>query len=133
MVEDDAMVRTDVTAQLGISVTGRYKPPTPRRRSRSSMMARFDLLFTDVIMPGPMNGRQLAEEVAKRRSTLKVLFTSGYTENAMVHHGRLDLGVLLLAKPYRRFELARMVRVALAAAPAARDGSERGSPAKQTA
>ena len=59
-------------------------------------------------MPGKMNGRQLADEMAKRRSPLKVLFTSGYTENAIIHHGRLDPGVLLLAKPYRKSELARM-------------------------
>jgi CheY-like chemotaxis protein len=74
---------------------------------------RFDLLFTDVIMPGTLNGRQLADEAAKRRP-IKVLFTSGYTENAIVHHGRLDPGVLLLAKPYRKSDLARMVRTALA-------------------
>jgi CheY-like chemotaxis protein len=76
--------------------------------------AKFDLLFTDVIMSGAMNGRQLADEVARRRPGMKVLFTSGYTENAMVHHGRLDPGVLLLAKPYRNAELARMIRRALA-------------------
>jgi CheY-like chemotaxis protein len=73
----------------------------------------IDLLFTDVIMPGAMNGRQLAEEALKRRSSLKTLYTSGYTENAIVHHGRLDSGVLLLAKPYRKSELARMLRLAL--------------------
>jgi FixJ family two-component response regulator len=60
-----------------------------------------------------MNGRQLAEEMAKRRSSLKVLFTSGYTEDAIIHHGRLDPAVLLLAKPYRKLELARMLRRAL--------------------
>ena len=60
-----------------------------------------------------MNGRQLAEEMAKRRSPLKVLFTSGYTENAIIHHGRLDPGVHLLAKPYRKADLAGMVRRAL--------------------
>jgi CheY-like chemotaxis protein len=75
--------------------------------------AEFDVLFTDVIMPGTMNGRQLAEEIDKRRPGLKVLFTSGYTENAIVHHGRLDPGVLLLAKPYRKSDLARMIRRAL--------------------
>jgi CheY-like chemotaxis protein len=80
--------------------------------------AQFDLLFTDVIMPGKMNGRQLAEEMAKRRSPLKVLFTSGYTEDAVVHHGRLGPGVLLLVKPYRKLELARMLRTALDAADA---------------
>jgi len=74
----------------------------------------IDLLFTDVIMPGNMNGRQLVDEALKRRPGLKTLFTSGYTENAIVHHGRLDSGVLLLAKPYRKSELARMLRLALA-------------------
>ena len=64
-------------------------------------------------MPGAMNGRQLADEAIKRRPQLKVLFTSGYTEDALLHHGRLDPGVLLLAKPYRRTDLARMVRRAL--------------------
>jgi CheY-like chemotaxis protein len=73
----------------------------------------FDLLFTDVILGGTMNGRQLADELAHRQPSLKVLYTSGYTENAIVHHGRLDSGVLLLAKPYRKAELAKMIRIAL--------------------
>ena len=73
----------------------------------------FDLLFTDVIMPG-MNGRQLADEMLKIRPGLRVLFTSGYTENAIIHHGRLDEGVLLLAKPYRKSDMAIMIRKALA-------------------
>ena len=76
--------------------------------------AQIDLLFTDVIMPDTMNGRQLVEEALKRQPSLKTLYTSGYTENAIVHHGRLDSGVLLLAKPYRKSELARMLRLALA-------------------
>jgi CheY-like chemotaxis protein len=75
---------------------------------------RIDLLFTDVIMPGGMNGRQLAIEAQKRRAGLKILYTSGYTENAIVHHGRLDAGLLLLAKPYLSSDLARMIRTALA-------------------
>jgi YesN/AraC family two-component response regulator len=73
----------------------------------------IDLLFTDVIMPGSMNGRQLVDVALARRPGLKTLFTSGYTENAIVHHGRLDTGVLLLAKPYRKSDLARMIRTAL--------------------
>jgi hypothetical protein len=60
-----------------------------------------------------MNGRQLADEVMRRRSALKVLFTSGYTENALMEHGRLPDTVLLLAKPYRKSELARMLRQAI--------------------
>lgn len=73
----------------------------------------FDLLFTDVIMPGKLNGRQLADEVSKTRPDLRVVYTSGYTENAIIHHGRLDSGVLLLAKPYRKSDLARIIRKAL--------------------
>ena len=64
-------------------------------------------------MPG-LNGRQLTEEIEKVRPGLKVLFTSGYTEDAIVHHGRLDEGVLLLAKPYRKSDMAVMIRKALA-------------------
>ena len=73
----------------------------------------FDLLFTDVIMTGTMNGKQLADYLQKKRPELKVLFTSGYTENAIVHNGRLDSGVLLLAKPYRKSDMARMIRKAI--------------------
>jgi CheY-like chemotaxis protein len=73
----------------------------------------FDLLFTDVIMPGKMNGRQLADEILKTRPDLRVVYTSGYTENAIIHHGRLDSGVLLLAKPYRKTDLAGILRKAL--------------------
>jgi CheY-like chemotaxis protein len=73
----------------------------------------FDLLFTDVVMPGGMTGRQLADEVTRLRPGTKILYTSGYTENAIVHHGRLDRGVMLLSKPYRKSALAGMVRQAL--------------------
>jgi CheY-like chemotaxis protein len=82
----------------------------------------FDLLFTDLVMPGAMNGSQLAKEVAKRRSPLKVLFTSGYTERAVLHHGRLEPGVLLLPKPYRTADLARAIRQALEAGEPAQMG-----------
>jgi PAS domain S-box-containing protein len=115
IVEDDATVRASVTTQLG---SLGYKVIAASNAQEALAIvdsgAAFDLLFTDVIMPGPMNGRRLAEEAAKRRPNLKVLFTSGYTENAIVHHGRLDPGVLLLAKPYRKSDLDRMIRKALA-------------------
>ena len=60
-----------------------------------------------------LEGRNLADAIAKLRPGMKVLYTSGYTDNAVVHHGRLDEGVLLLTKPYRRPQLAKMVRQAL--------------------
>lgn len=70
----------------------------------------IDLLFTDVIMPGGMNGRELAEAALEIKPDLKVLYTSGYTENAIVHQGRLNPGVQLLSKPYRRADLERKIR-----------------------
>ena len=114
VVEDDALVRNFVIAQLH---SLGYTTMTAANGNVALMQlddgAMFDLLLTDVIMPGGINGRQLADIVVERRPSVKVLYTSGYTENAIVHHGRLDAGVLLLAKPYRRADLARMVRTAL--------------------
>jgi signal transduction histidine kinase/ActR/RegA family two-component response regulator len=114
VVEDDDMVREFLVTQLH---SLGYKTVTAA--SGVAALAKvdngvaFDLLFTDVIMPGGINGRQLADEVAKRRPGMKVLYTSGYTENAIIHHGRLDAGVLLLAKPYRKTDLGRILRLAL--------------------
>jgi signal transduction histidine kinase len=114
IVEDDALVREYVVTQVG-----RLGYGTLAASNAAEALAiidgpqRVDLLFTDVIMPG-MNGRQLATEALKRRPQLKVLYTSGYTENAIVHHGRLDAGVLLLPKPYIGSDLARMIKTALA-------------------
>jgi PAS domain S-box-containing protein len=68
------------------------------------------LLFTDVGLPGGMNGRQLADEAKRRRPDLRVLFTSGYARNAIVHHGRLDPGVELLVKPFTFAGLAAKIR-----------------------
>lgn len=69
-----------------------------------------DLLFTDVVMPGPMRSTELAKKAKVLLPTVAVLFTSGYTENSIVHGGRLDPGVELLSKPYTREALARKVR-----------------------
>jgi PAS domain S-box-containing protein len=73
----------------------------------------IDLLFTDVVMPGGIGGRQLADRAHVLRPSMKVLFTSGYTENAIVHHGRLDPGVHLVRKPYRKRDLALKLRAVL--------------------
>jgi PAS domain S-box-containing protein len=75
--------------------------------------AGVDLLFTDVVLPDGMNGRVLADHARRRRPELKVLFTTGYTRNAIVHHGRLDPGVSLLGKPFTFDDLARKVRQTL--------------------
>ncbi len=122
VVEDDHMVRQFLIAQLhGLGYKTLTAANAKAALAHVDSGAPFDLLFTDVIMPGGMNGRELAELVAKRRPEIKILHTSGYTESAIVHHGRLDAGVLLLTKPYRKSDLARMVRLALksAAPPAA--------------
>ena len=76
--------------------------------------APIDLLFTDVIMPGGLNGPALARAARDLLPSLRVLYTSGYTENAIVHQGRLDAGVQLLTKPYARADLALKVRAVLA-------------------
>jgi signal transduction histidine kinase/CheY-like chemotaxis protein len=71
--------------------------------------APIDLLFTDVVLPGGVSGRQLSDQVAQIRPDLPVLFTTGYTPNAIVHHGRLDTGVSLISKPYTRQDLAAKI------------------------
>jgi PAS domain S-box-containing protein len=114
VVEDDAMVRKYVITQIeSLGYTTLEAANAAEALNVIDTAATVDLLFTDVIMPGIMNGRQLVDVARTRRPSLKVLYTSGYTENAIVHHGRLDSGVLLLAKPYRKAELARMLRMAL--------------------
>ena len=115
IVEDDALVRQYVVTQIkSLGYAALEAANAAEALTIIDADKGIDLLFTDIIMPGHMNGRQLADEAARRRPDLKTLFTSGYTENAIVHHGRLDSGVLLLAKPYRKSELAKMLRTALA-------------------
>jgi PAS domain S-box-containing protein len=115
VVEDDWLVRSYVLTQLR---SLGYATLDASNAAEALAIVKagnpFDLLFTDVIMPGGMNGRQLADELQKIKPGLKVLFTSGYTENAIIHQGRLDSGVLLLAKPYQKREMAVMIRTALA-------------------
>jgi signal transduction histidine kinase len=116
IVEDDTLVRKYVVTQ--VESLGYKTLAVGNAREALTVIddgQEVDLLFTDVMMPGAMNGRQLAVEALNRRPSLKVLYTSGYTENAMVHDGRLDADVLLLAKPYRKIDLAKMIRTALAA------------------
>jgi PAS domain S-box-containing protein len=114
VVEDDKPVREYVLTQLhSLGYVTLEAANAAEALAIVEANHQFDLLFTDVIMPGATNGRQLANEMKKSKPALKVLFTSGYTENAIIHHGRLDSGVLLLAKPYRKSDLAGMIRKAL--------------------
>ncbi len=114
VVEDDALVRKSVVAQIeSLGYAALAACSAAEALDIIDQTANLDLLFTDTIMPGGMNGRQLAEEALKRRPALKILYTSGYSEDVVVHQGRLDPGVLLLVKPYRKTELAKMIRIAL--------------------
>ncbi len=116
VVEDDPLVRQYVLTQIqSLGYTTLSASNGAEALAVIDSGKPIDLLFTDVIMPGNMNGRELAEQAASRRPEIRVLFTSGYTENAIIHHGRLDPGVLLLAKPYRRSDLATLIRAALVA------------------
>jgi PAS domain S-box-containing protein len=116
VVEDDRLVRGYVLAQLhSLGYATIEAANAAEALTIVNAGEPFDLLFTDIIMPGSMNGRQLATAVQHAHPGKPVLFTSGYTENAIVHHGRLDSGILLLAKPYRKSELARLIRRALEA------------------
>jgi CheY-like chemotaxis protein len=85
----------------------------------------IDLLFTDVVMPGGLNGRELAHEARKLYPALKVLFCSGYAESAILHLGLLDEHVQLLNKPYSRLQLARRIRGMLTASQSAPAEEER--------
>lgn len=115
VVEDDPLVRGYVIAQLGgLGYKTLIAGDAEAALALVDQGTEFDLLFTDVVMPGGMNGRQLAEAVLARRPGTKVLYTSGYTDE-FVHDGRLDTGVALLRKPYRRADLAQMIRKVLSA------------------
>jgi len=114
VVEDDPMVRNYLVDQLqalsyrvSSAAAGLEALEILRRQND------IDVLFTDVVMPGGMNGRELATAAAALRPEMKILFTSGYSENAITHHGRLDHGVHLLSKPYRRQDLAAKLRAVI--------------------
>lgn len=115
VVEDDPLVQGYVIAQLG---SLGYRTLTASDGATALALvdqgASFDLLFTDIIMPGGMNGRELAEAVRLRRPGVRVLYTSGYTDNTIVHEGHLDPGVALLRKPYRKADLSQKIREMLA-------------------
>ncbi len=97
---------------------------------------RVELMFTDVVMPGPVRSTELARQAKVLLPDLEVLFTSGYTEDAIVHGGRLDPGISLLSKPYRREDLARKLRQMLNARKqrlASRPAPERPAPGQPAA
>ena len=117
LVEDDENVRgttAEMLNDLGYRVLRARDAETAMTIIESG--ASIDLLFTDVVMPGALGTRELARQAQLRLPALAVLSTSGYTDNAIVHRGRLDGGVELLSKPYTQEEQARSLRKVLAAA-----------------
>ena len=111
VVEDDPDVRTYSTESL--RDLGYHVLEASNARAALQVLnshPEVAVLFTDVGLPGGMNGRQLAEEARKHRADLKVLFTTGYARNAIVHDGRLDPGVELLPKPFTDSALAEKLR-----------------------
>ncbi len=114
VAEDDDEVRSTVVAllgELGYTVLKARDAESAWTVIESGID--IDLLFTDVVMPGPMRSTDLARMARERYPDLGILFTSGYTENSIVHDGRLDAGVELLSKPYSREALARRIRQVL--------------------
>lgn len=115
VVEDDLAVQAtvvDTLKELGYRVLKANDANSALPIVESGLP--IDLLFTDVIMPGPLKSPELAKIAKKLNPNLAVIYTSGYTENAIVHGGRLDKGVELLGKPYAREALARRIRHVLA-------------------
>ncbi len=122
VVEDEERVRhlsVDALRDLGYTVV--QASDASQALAVLEMQPRVDLLFTDIIMPD-MNGRKLADEALKRRPDLKVLYTTGYTRNAIVHNGILDADVAFLPKPFTFEQLALKVRQVLDGAGANRTG-----------
>ncbi|MBS0469586.1 MAG: PAS domain S-box protein [Proteobacteria bacterium] len=109
--EDMRLVAVTMLRSLGYNVleagTG------PKALDQLAANPSVDLLLTDVILAGSMNGRRVAEEATRQRPGIGVLYMSGYTEDAIVHHGRLDQGVHFIQKPFRKPDLAAKVREAL--------------------
>ncbi|NTA39397.1 PAS domain-containing protein [Agrobacterium salinitolerans] len=115
VVEDDEEVRNTVVETLGDLG---YRVLTARDAQAGLTVVEsgipIDVIFTDVVMPGPLKSREMARRAQERLPNLAVLFTSGYTENSIVHGGKLDAGVELLSKPYTREALARRIRHVIA-------------------
>jgi CheY-like chemotaxis protein len=114
LVEDESELgdlAREVLEEQGYTVLAACGPREALKLVESSDRL-IDLLLTDVVMPD-MSGRQLAEELLALRPTLKVLYMSGYTDDAIVRHGVLDTGISFLPKPFTTDELARRVREVL--------------------
>ncbi len=116
VVEDDEGVRAAVVDMLGDLGYGVLKAENAEQAlAILASDTPVDLIFTDVVMPGPVNTREFGRRAQAMRPNILVLYTSGYTQNAIVHNGTLDDDVYLLSKPYRRDDLARKLRALFSA------------------
>ena len=111
VVEDEPSVR-----EITVAILRDYGYQVLEAADGREAMALFeahgpeiDMLLSDVVLPGEMRGREIAERITALRPEVKILFMSGYTENSIVHHGRLDDGVQLISKPFQREQLAAKV------------------------
>ena len=114
VVEDEEMVRevaVDILRNQGFEVVEAGNGDEAIEHLMGDR--RFDLLFTDVVLPGGMNGVALARQANRLQPDIRVLFATGDAENAVVHNGKPDPGVALVNKPYRRWELIEKVRAIL--------------------
>jgi two-component system NtrC family sensor kinase len=114
VVEDNEQVNklaVETLEERGYKVISAGDGPSALQRLDGA--PHIDLLLTDVVLPNGMNGRELAEEVRRRRPDIKVLYITGYTRNAIIHHGRLDPDIDLLTKPFTADALARKIRAIL--------------------
>jgi signal transduction histidine kinase/DNA-binding response OmpR family regulator len=132
IVEDDPDVRNavrEMLIDLGYAVM-----EAENARSALDVLhsgAHVDLLFSDVVMPGEVHTREMARTAREINPDIKILFTSGYTQNAIVHNGRLDDDVFLLSKPYRKHDLARKLRSLLGPPRAPENAAPATNPAKK--
>jgi len=127
VVEDDAKVRetvVDLLSGLGYAVLKANNAEQALAVVESGV--HIDLLFTDVVMPGALRSTEMVQRAVQTLPALKVLYTSGYTQNAIVHGGRLDPGVELLSKPYSRQQLAFKIRQVLGSDAVQASGPEEG-------
>jgi CheY-like chemotaxis protein len=116
VVDDEPTVRmlvTEVLEELGYAALEAADGPTGLRLLQSD--ARIDLLVTDVGLPGGMNGRQMADAARMSRPDLKVLFITGFAENAVIGNGQLEPGMHVMTKPFALEALANRIRELIAA------------------
>jgi CheY-like chemotaxis protein len=126
VVEDDPDVRAftvETVRELGYDVLEARDGVSALNLLRQTPPGDIDLLFSDVVLPGGMNGQQLAHQAVLLHPRLKVLFATGYARDVIVHHGRVDPGVQLITKPFAFEDLAARIRGVLDGQDAARHGT----------